>query len=192
MTDQINHHDDNLDLEEVEFSTTDDEGLEENSQAKIKKLRDDLKQANTEKIEYLSGWQRAKADYINLQNTEDKNRTDIIKYAKEGLLVDLLPLVDSFDMAFANKAVWEQAPENWRKGIEYIYSQLSGILKDNGLEPVVPPFGSDFDPQRHESIGLTATDKEKEDGKILEVVKKGYILQGKLIRPAQVKTGEFK
>ena len=192
MTDQINHQDDNLDLEEVEFSTPDEEGVAEVYQAKMKKLREELKKATADKIEYLAGWQRAKADYINLQNTEDKNRTEIIKYAKESLLVDLLPLVDSFDMAFANKTVWEQAPENWRRGIEYIYSQLSGILKDNGLEPVVPPLGSDFDPQRHESIGLTATDKEEEDGKILEVVKKGYILQGKLIRPAQVKTGEFK
>lgn len=192
MTDQNNHQDDNLDLDEVEFSSTDEEGIEEVSQAKMKKLREELKKATADKVEYLAGWQRAKADYINLQNTEDKNRSEIIKYAKEGLLVDLLPLVDSFDMAFANKTVWEQAPENWRKGIEYIYSQLTNILKDNGLEPLVPPPGSDFDPQRHESIGLIETNKKDEDGKILEVVKKGYILQGKLIRPAQVKTGELK
>lgn len=177
---------------EIEFSTTDEEGNEINSQTKTKDLRSALAKATTEKAEYLAGWQRAKADYINLKNSEEKARQEMVKYAKEGLVVELLPLADSFDMAFANKTVWEQAPENWRKGIEYIYSQLTSILQDNGVETILPPLGSALDPQIHETIGTISTEDPKQDGMILEVVKKGYILQGKLIRPAQVKTGEFK
>src|SRR5205085_12693654 len=108
-----------------------------------------------------------------------------------GLLADLIPLADSFDMAMNNKAAWEQAPENWRRGIEYIYSQLLSIFRDNGLEAVEPKPVAQFNPNYHESIGTQPAEKEREDGLILEVVAKGYILQGKLIRPAQVKTGLF-
>lgn len=175
--------------EDITLDPTDDEGTEEVSGNKLKKLREELKKCQTEKGEYLAGWQRAKADYINLKNTEDKNRIDIVRYAKEGLLTDLIPLADSFDMAMANRTAWEQAPENWRRGIEYIYNQLISIFKDNGLEMLIPQPGDTFDPNVHESIGLIPTQDQKQDGVILEVVTKGYILQGKIIRPAGVKTG---
>lgn len=182
---------DENDHEDITLDPTDHEGVEEVSAAKLKKLREELKKTQTEKGDYLAGWQRAKADYINLKNTEDKNRGDIVRFAKEGLLTELIPLADSFDMAMGNKVAWEQAPENWRRGIEYIYNQLTSIFKDNGLEMLIPKPGDPFDPNVHESIGLIPTEDQKQDGTILEVVTKGYILQGKIIRPAGVKTGHY-
>jgi len=189
----IDKKSDNLepDIEELDFVDTDEDGEEINLNTKLRKLRDQLKTSQTERNEYLAGWQRAKADYINLKNTEEKNRSEIIKFSKEGLLVDLIPLADSFDMAFANKEAWEQAPENWRKGIEYIYNQLMNIFKDNDLLELTPDKNTPFDPKYHESIGVIDS-PEEDDGKILEVVKKGYIMQEKVIRPAQVKIGHIK
>lgn len=185
-----NNSNDELDID-LDFVDTDREGDEINSLAKIKKLRGELKVSQTEKGEYLAGWQRAKADYINLKNTTEKEHSEILKYAKESLLLDLIPLADSFEMAFGNKEVWNQAPENWRKGIEYIYSQLTSIFKDNGLDTLNPDPHTPFDPQFHESIGTIEGDME-DDGKVLEVIKKGYQMAGKVVRPAQVKVGHTK
>ena len=103
----------------------------------------------------------------------------------------LLPLADSFHMAMANKAVWEQADENWRKGIEGINSQLLQILKDNGVVPV-DPSGEAFDPARHEAIGTTEVEDNEID-KVVMVMQQGYEMtlgdKTELIRPARVTTG---
>lgn len=155
---------------------------------KIKKLKDQLKTCQNEKQEYLSGWQRSRADYLNLKKEEESKRSDIIKFAKEDVLNDLLTVVDSFDMAFANQEVWQQAPENWRKGIEYIHSQLINLLNNHGVT-VIDPKGQIFDPKHQEAIGTIKVEDQKEDNIVLEVSKKGYILQGRLMRPAQVKIG---
>lgn len=158
---------------------------------KIKKLRSELKTCQKEKQEYLTGWQRAKADYLNLKKDEETRRSEINKFAKADVLNDLIRLADSFEMAFANKEAWENVPENWRKGVEYIHSQLLIVFRDHGLEEI-NPLGEIFDPSRDESIGFIETEKEEDENKIIEVVKKGYKLNNKVIRPAQVKIGHLK
>jgi molecular chaperone GrpE len=158
---------------------------------KIRKLKAELKVCHKEKQEYLTGWQRAKADYLNLKKEEATQRTEIHKYAKADMLNDLIRLADSFEMAFANKTVWETAPENWRKGVEYIHSQLLIVFRDHGLEEI-NPLNEVFDPARDESIGTIETSKAGDENKILEVVKRGYRLNDKVIRPAQVRIGKVK
>lgn len=158
---------------------------------KIKKLKKELLACKTERQEYLDGWQRAKADYLNLKKDEETKRKDLIKFAKEDLLLELLQIADSFEMAFANKEAWLAAPENWRKGVEYIYSQLTTIFKYNNLLEL-NPVGQKFNPENHYSIATIPTEDETQDGLVLEVVKKGYTLNDKTIRPAQVKVGEKK
>ncbi|KKR13712.1 MAG: Protein GrpE [Candidatus Woesebacteria bacterium GW2011_GWA1_39_21b] len=170
-------------IEDIEFDDTD--GV---CQDKLKKLRAELKSIQTERAEYLAGWQRAKADYLNLKREADKEKQDLAKFAREGLLHELLPLADSFDLAMNNRETWEQAPPNWRQGVEYIYSQLQVILRDNGLEPI-DPLSEKFDPIKHHCLATIETDKVEDDDKVLEVLKKGYIMNGKVVRPAQVKVG---
>lgn len=157
---------------------------------KIKKLKQELKSCQTEKTEYLAGWQRAKADYLNLKKEEESKRAEIGRYAKADLLNDLIRLADSFEMAFANQTAWQGLPENWRKGVEYIHEQLLVVFRDHGLEEL-NPLGEAFDPARDQSLEVIPTDQKSEDGKILAVVKKGYRLNGRVIRPAQVKIGEY-
>jgi molecular chaperone GrpE len=102
--------------------------------------------------------------------------------------LDILATVDSFDMAFANKESWEKADENWRRGVEYIYSQLLGTLEQNGLKQLAP-IGETFDPNVHTSVESMPVEKEEDENKILEVVQKGYMLNGSLIRSPKVKVG---
>lgn len=183
-------------LNDDEFEEIPEEVIEDDddgsaSLEKIKKLKLELKACQKEKQEYLTGWQRAKADYLNLKKEEETRRTDIHKYAKADVLNDLIRLADSFEMAFANKTAWENVPENWRKGVEYIHSQLLIVFRDHGLEEI-NPIGEIADPARDESIGVIETDKADDENRVLEVIKKGYRLNDKIIRPTQVKVGQVK
>lgn len=171
-------HDDDLSFDEADGQITD----------KLKKLQAELKACDEERREYLAGWQRAKADYINLKKDLDKERGDYGRLARESILHELLPLADSFELAFANKEAWAAAPANWRQGVEYIYQQLQSIFQHYGLE-VIDPLHQAFNPEQHESLGFIAGE-EADEGRVLEVLKKGYILGGKVLRPAQVKVGE--
>lgn len=158
---------------------------------KIKKLRDELKTCRSAKEAYLAGWQRAKADLVNLRRQEEARRADLLRHGEERILLDLIPALDSFDMAFSNKEAWEKADTNWRKGVEYIHSQLLSVLRQYGCEPFSPE-GESFDPSRHDSIESVPVEDRERDHTIVTVLQKGYLCRGKVIRPAKVTVGEYK
>jgi molecular chaperone GrpE len=167
------------------------EMMEEEAVAKVKKLKEKLKKAEEEKMEYLTGWQRAKADLINARKRDEEERKDFIKFANERLIDGLIPVLESFDMAMGNKEVWEKADKNWRIGVEYIYSQLQKVLSEAGVEEI-NPIGKKFDHSLHEATSYEPVLDEKIDHVVTQVVQKGYFLNGKLMRPAKVKVGEYK
>jgi len=163
----------------------DDEEMENPAQA-LKKLREKLKACEKDKKEYLDGWQRMRADFANVRKEEETRRGEMIKFASEGLVDDLIPVLDSFSMAFGNKEAWEKVDANWRKGVEYIYAQMYSILESRGLTEIGKA-GEAFDPHLHVAIEETPTPSEKEANTVAEVVQKGYRLHNKVIRPAKVK-----
>lgn len=172
-----------------EFVPVEEEGASTlGPEAKLKRLEAKLKACQAEKEEYLMTSQRLKADYLNLKRREEEGRAEMVKFAKEPLLLELLELADTFELAFANKEAWEAVAQNWRHGVEYIYSKLLTIFEQNNLSEI-NPLGEIFDPATQHSIGNVDTDKETEDNKVLEVVQKGYKLSNKIIRPAKVKIG---
>ena len=164
---------------------------EEAAGESIKKLRDKLKLAEAEKQEYLTGWQRAKADMVNARKRDDDERKEFTKYANENLIADLMPVLDSFDMAMGNREAWEKADKNWRMGVEYIYSQLVKALTDNGLKEI-DPMGEKYDHALHEAISNEPVTDPKLDGVIVAVIQKGYSLNGKILKVPKVKVGEVK
>ena len=164
---------------------------EENTADAIKKLREKLKKSETERQEYLTGWQRAKADFINARKRDEADRQDFIKFANERLVDGLIPVLDSFELAMNNKEVWEKADKNWRIGVESIASQLKKALSDAGLEEV-NPIGQKFDPMRDEAAEYAPVDSEDKNHIIINVVQKGYNLNGRPMRPAKVRVGEYK
>ena len=154
----------------------------------LKKLKTKLKTCETERQEYLTGWQRSRADYVNLKSSEEKAKHEIVKQAEAKLLLDFLKVADSFELAVANKEAWAKLPDNWRQGMEYVHAQLLAALKDHGVKEI-NPLRQTFDPHKAHSLGLVETPDEKMDNIVLEVLKKGYELHGRVIRPAQVKVG---
>jgi len=186
--DAINNEIKKEDEEDDVIFEAEEDGSTGSPQAKMKKLRDELKTALRERDEYLAGWQRAKADFINARKEDEKSRADFAKMANKELLLEILNVADSFDMAFANKESWEKVDKNWRTGVEYIYSQLLSVLEQNGLKQM-NPIRETFDPNVHTSVESVAVERQEDEHKILEVVQKGYSLNGSLIRSPKVKIG---
>ena len=159
-------------------------------QKKMEKLKKDLKKCQEEKQEYLDGWQRSKADFVNFKQQTEKAKKDYGKFAIEDFVIEILPTLDSFDLAFKNKDLWEQIDKNWRTGIEFIYSQLKNTLEKRGITEI-NPLNEKFDHNKHHSVATVNVESEEDDDRIIEVIQKGYVLDGKIIRHPNVKVGKF-
>jgi len=157
----------------------------------IKKLKEKIKTLEKEKQEYMDGWQRERADFINYKKRVENEKVEIVKYANENLLEEITQVLDSFEMAFSNKEAWEKVDKNWRVGVEYIHTQLLKILDENNFT-AMNPLNEKFDPKFHIATEHVFTDDEKKDGMITEVKKKGYILNGRVMKAAQVVVAEYK
>jgi molecular chaperone GrpE len=155
----------------------------------IKKLREKLKKVEAEKTEYLTGWQRAKADMINARKRDEEAQRELAKFANERLIVELIPVLDSFEMAMGNKEAWEKADKNWRVGVEYIAQQLKKVLEDNGLVEM-NPIGQTFNIAEHEAVSHDPVTDKSQDGKVIAVITKGYSLNGKILKVPKVKVGD--
>jgi molecular chaperone GrpE len=165
---------------EADYNPDEEIVMEElSSDNALKKLRENLKKCVSEKQEYIDGWQRTKADFINYKKGQEERKIEILKFAKEDLISDILPILDSFNMA-------KNTP-SWKDGMEQIYSQMISILSKNGLEEIMP-LNDEFDPREHEAVEIV----EGDEGKVVEVLQSGYKLNGKIIRAARVKIGNSK
>lgn len=193
LNNQLNEELKNVSSEEFEDfdiveSTEDGEALPVKDITK--KLREDIKKLQKEKEEYLTGWQRAKADYVNLQKELGLIRIHTTNLTKEKVTEKLIPSIDSFELAFQDKANWEKVDESWRTGVISIYKQLLNGLKSLEIERIeeknVP-----FNPLFHESIKITKTKDKEKDHHIDEIFQVGYKIGDKAIRPAKVSIFEF-
>ena len=164
---------------------------EENALEAVRKLKEKLKISEKERMEYLTGWQRAKADLVNARKRDEADRQEFMKFANERLIDGLLPVLESFDMAIGNKESWEKVDKNWRVGVEYIYTQLKKVLADSGLVEI-NPLGEKFDINRDEATEYVPVETETDDHKVVAVLQKGYTLNGRPMRPPKVKVGEWK
>lgn len=187
----MNEENINQDEEIVAEDLDDSVVAEESAGETIRKLREKLKVALTEKQEYLTGWQKDKAEFLNIRKRDKEERENFIKFSNEGLISEMLPVLQSFNMAMGNKETWDKIDKNWRIGVEHIANQLKGVLENNGLKEL-NPIGEKFDPMRDEALEYVPVSDEKQDHKIIEVVQKGYTLNGKNIVAPKVKVGEFK
>ncbi|MFA6397302.1 MAG: nucleotide exchange factor GrpE [Candidatus Paceibacterota bacterium] len=171
---------------EFEFNEDGEEDLKKT----LKKLRNDLKDCKKEKQEYLDGWQRSRADFTNFKQEEGKRLEEMARYSKEKIIEELIPVLDSFDMAFSNKEAWEKVDQNWRVGVEYIYNQLISVLEKNGIKQI-NEVGIEFDPKIHHSTEIIKAEKESDDHKVVEIIQKGFIMGNKVLRPANVKVYKY-
>lgn len=186
-------HEDETELEpadEHELDDTDLEATEGVAEQKFKKLRDQLKACEKEKMAHLEDLQRTRADFLNSkrrleeQLISDKKRI-VMKHIEE-----LLPLADSFDMSMNDEAAWREADQAWQKGILQIHAQLKSILTRYGVERIGKA-GEPFDPSVHDAVVNEPVTEQAKHHMVTSVLQSGYRMDGSIIRPARVAVGEY-
>ncbi|MEK7548987.1 MAG: nucleotide exchange factor GrpE [Patescibacteria group bacterium] len=147
-------------------------------------VENELEKCQKEKEEYLDGWKRAKADLINYKKEEAKRFEGISRFSQEILIRDLINVLDSFDLALSALEKEGKA----EKGVYLIRTQMEDILRGSGLERIIVSVGQPFDPALQEAI--VAVESDKSPDTVVEEIERGYLLRGKLIRPARVKVAK--
>jgi len=124
--------------------------------------------------------QRVQADFENYRKRVLREQTEIRERATEGLVGQLLPVLDSFELALG---ILGDAEEKVRKGVELVYAEFLGVLERAGLERIETD-GAPFDPNVHEAV---LSEDGDGDPVVAETMRGGYRLKGKVLRPAMVK-----
>jgi len=158
--------------------------MAEEKEKKIEELEKELKECQKLKEEYLNGWKRERADFLNYKREEKERLKEVSNLLKEDLILKILPTLDNFEI-IEKKLPEKLKKDEYVKGIFRIKNQILDFLKKEGLEEM-ELVGQKFDPNLAEIV--EAIEKEGLDsGVIVEEVKKGYKLNGRLLRPARVK-----
>lgn len=164
--------------------------LNEEKKGPIERLKKAIKKedahidAKDAKIRELTeSLQRLQADFENYRKAVDRQRQDFFKYAHADVIEELLPILDSFELALKNR----DKQEDFIKGVELIFAQLYQLLEKEGLRKIEAD-GKKFDPYKHEVLMTEKSDKEEDI--ILEELQKGYMLGDKVIRHSKVKVSK--
>jgi molecular chaperone GrpE len=150
-------------------------------------LAEELAEARAESIRYLDDLRRLKAEFENFRKRMLRDQSAVIASASSALVARLLPVLDNFDLAIS-AAEQSQDFEKMLKGVEMVYGELRDVLGGEGLTEIEAE-GKPFDPQRHEAV-VAVEQEGVEPGTVVGVVRAGYELQGRVLRPAMVKVAQ--
>ena len=139
------------------------------------------KESEDLKTQYL----RLAADFQNFKKRSEKEKSDIYAHANKEIALDMLEVIDSFEIALSHK---DSVEKNFVSGMEKILKQFQTVLEKNGIEEINAE-GEEFDPIFHHAV-MTEDTEDFESGHVSAVLKKGYILNGKVIRAAMVKVSK--
>ena len=142
----------------------------------------DIDLLQRERDDLLGTSQRLQADFENYRKRVLREQTALVERATEGLIEQLLPVVDSFELAMANLNS-DTDIDRLRKGVELVYAELLGVLERAGLEPIAA-LGEPFDPNVHEAV---MQDDGPGEPRVGGVLRTGWKLKGRVLRPAMVK-----
>ncbi|MFA6215263.1 MAG: nucleotide exchange factor GrpE [Patescibacteria group bacterium] len=164
-----------------------DKTQQQDNDVNIDELKSELELAQKKSDEHLEGWQRAKADYLNLKKDTEKRQVELIQFANAALIAELLPIFDHFKLALKHVPD-DQKDSDWVIGFFHIKKQFDDFLKNLGIEEI-KTVGEKFDPEFHEAV-VHEENQDFETDVIFEEVKSGYTLHGKVIMPAKVKVAK--
>ena len=151
-----------------------DENIQEAEQPEVNEPKDEAREQLL----------RVKADFENTKKRLERDKSDAIKYANEKLLAEILPVMDNFDRAMTSLNEGHDAKEV-QAGLKLAQGELHKVLEQHGVA-LIKSVGEDFDPMLHEAVAVVESEDEK-DGKILDEIQRGYLLNGRLIRPSRVR-----
>jgi len=146
-------------------------------------LRRALDEANRKGEEYLDLLRRTRADFSNFKRRTEEVRAEQAQGARAEILLKILPVLDDFQRAVQSPPT-EGAARDWAQGVLLIERKLRAILEAEGVQKIEAE-GAEFNPWEHEAVSYQAS-PELEDGRVLAVIRDGYRLGDRVIRPAQV------
>ncbi|HVW30932.1 MAG TPA: nucleotide exchange factor GrpE [Acidimicrobiia bacterium] len=146
----------------------------------------EIDRVRAERDEYLAHLQRMQAEFENFRKRTLRDQTAHLERATGNLIEQLLPVLDSFELALnsAGQSPGEPGAERLRKGVELVYGELLGTLEKAGLERI-EALGKPFDPEEHEAV--MHVEEDGGDPGVRDVVRSGYRFKGRVLRPAMVK-----
>lgn len=156
------------------------------SAAEYEKLAQEAKKA----AEYYDKLLRLQAEFENTRKRLDREKQDFFKFANEGLVLELLNVLDDLERAVELAESKHQDLAAFLKGIEMVLAHLYEMLKENGVKPIEAE-GRIFDPHYHEAL-MQVDDKQKPEHTVVEELQKGYLLNDRVIRTAKVKVAVHK
>lgn len=154
-----------------------EDSVEENEEGAISEEDNRIQDLNNKLL-------RLQADFINYKNRVERDKKNIYAYAAEEIISQILPVLDNFERALGSM----EKDNSYYQGVKMIYDQLIDVLKNNGLKEIECE-GEQFDPNLHHAVFMEEAEG-KEEGTVLEVLQKGYVLNDKVIRPSMVKVAK--
>jgi molecular chaperone GrpE len=142
-----------------------------------------LQESEKNAAENYDKYMRAVAELDNFRKRAAREKADAIQYGNEALLRDILPLVDGIDRALEHACNSEDF-EAFKKGLKLLQGQFLGCLQKHGVE-MIDTAGKGFDPHVHEAM-MQVESAEHEDSQVVGEFERGYLLNGRLLRPAKV------
>lgn len=139
-----------------------------------------MKELSESKEKYL----RLVAEFDNARKRSDRERSEFVKYANEGLIADFLTIMDDLDRVVIAANANHQDYQAFLKGVEMVMARIHELLRKNNVKPV-EALGKPFDPHSHEILMQEPSDKE--EGTVIEELQKGYVLGDRIIRTSKVK-----
>ncbi len=133
---------------------------------------------------------RLRADFENTKKRLERDKQEAIKYANEKLLVEILSIVDNFDRAMLSLSEGHD-PEKVKKGLKIAQEELHQVLERHGVQ-VIKTLGEPFDPKFHEAVAVVESNQDAREGIIVDEIQRGYLLNGRLIRPSRVRIVQHK
>ncbi len=148
-------------------------------------LEERLAEAESKSAEYLDGWQRSRAEFMNYKNRIERDQALTAEMMRAQNIKKFLPVIDDLERALANRPGEAEA---WVSGIELVYRKLLAVLDAEGVKRI-EAVGQAFDPNLHEAISMEPVDGF-ESGQVIAVVQQGYKLGDRVIRPAMVRVAQ--
>ena len=147
----------------------------------------DLEKARAEAESYLDDLRRLQADFDNYRKRTLREQTARAASASQALVARLLPVLDNFELA-VSAAEHSRDFDRMLKGVEMVFGELREVLEGEGLVKIEAE-GKPFDPERHEAV-IAVEQEDTEPGMVVDIVRTGYELRGKVLRPAMVKVAK--
>ena len=147
-------------------------------------LKKQLEEAQAQAAEYKDGWQRSVADFANYRRRVERENGEVYQNAVANIIKHYLPVLDDMERALAARP----ADLSWADGVELICRKLQSILEAEGIRRIEAE-GQPFDPNFHEAISQEPS-PDQESGTVIAVVRNGYMLGERVIRPAMVRVAQ--